>query len=239
MQIDARTHSLCTTLGERPQTTGQTLVVAGNRHVTIRGDELVTHEGARTTAIHGEHSLNVHALSSAMYHDSLERRIFGRDETTVYAPQSGGFAHSRTKVEGELELEVQTEAKLVAGDRFELVQGSPAAQAQVVLTEGDLGLDAEKSWRGTAGSSASLTAATSLALQAAVLTELSQGDATITLFNEEIVMNARAVRIIVGDNQLVMSEAGLSIEAKSININGAELPIHPQSNSTTKSSNVI
>jgi type VI secretion system secreted protein VgrG len=193
----------------------QTLTVDGTRTETVRGDEEVIHEKARTTTVYGEEIIEVFDHATAIHRNSLERRIYGTEDTQVFAPETG-IARSRTEVEGDLEYRIKTNAKLTAGDRVELIQGSPAARAQAVMADGTIELTAEQELRSTSGSKTVVVAETCLELRGGILSELRQGQASIRIQHDCIHLEATEVRITVGSNEFILSESGLRCQTQAI-----------------------
>ncbi|MFO7567815.1 MAG: type VI secretion system tip protein TssI/VgrG [Enhygromyxa sp.] len=193
----------------------QVQVVDQTRSATIRGEETLINEKSRTTTVYGEELLEVYDHSTGLHHGGLERRITGSDLTHVRAPETG-VALSETEVDGKLEFKVRDEARLTAGDRVELIQGSPAARVQAVMADGNLGLDAELQWRGSSGTKAQLQAGSCLELSAVECAELRQGRASIRIQNDTVVIDAREVRIIVDNNHFTITDKGLCCESASV-----------------------
>ena len=186
----------------------QTLVVDGIRTQTVRGDETQICERSRTTTIHGDDTLEIHGHTSAVHHRSLERCVTGALDTHVLAPEAGA-ARARTDIEGNLQTRIRNAASVTAGDRLELVQGLPAAQSRAVFEDGSVAVTAEKDCRVSAGADASLVAGARLELLGQDRAELRQGEASIRLENDAVVIHAREIRLVVGSNELVLSDAGL------------------------------
>ena len=203
--------------GDHRQTVkgAQTLMVEGTRTHTVRGDETRIREQSRTTTIHGDDRLEVDGHTAAVHHRSLEQRITGSFDTRVIAAE-GGIARAQTHVEGDHQVQVRNAATLTAGDRVELVQGSPTARVRAVFADGSLGLDAEQEWRATAGTDAALKAGSSLELTGTNRVELRQGAASIRLENDVVVIDAREIQLVVGGNKLVLSESGLRCETAKV-----------------------
>jgi type VI secretion system secreted protein VgrG len=197
----------------------QHLVVEKNRSEHIHGDEDVTHEHSRTTRVYGEEFLEVYDHTLTVHHGSAERRVLGWDETTV-SVNGDGIAKSRTRVEGELEFEVKREAKLSAGDRVNFVQGPRlgAEQARISLADASIEQNAEQRWKAHAGTCAELHAGSCLKLSGDERAELRQGRASIEIQNDVVVIEARELRFVVGDNELVISESGLSSQSKAVDL---------------------
>jgi type VI secretion system secreted protein VgrG len=195
----------------------QTLIVDGTRTRTTRGDETVINESCRSTTVYGDELLEVFGPTTNIHQDSLERRISGSDETLVLAPETG-TARSRTEVEGDLEHSIRDNAKLTAGQRIELIQGSPAARVQAVMADGNFSLDAEQDWRGTSGTKAQLLAGTCLELSGSDCAELRSGAAAIRIQNDIIYIEARELHLSVGGNELVISEAGVTSKSPSVDL---------------------
>src|SRR5690606_2022396 len=145
-------HRVETIRGNHRQTVHgkQVLVVDQTRTETVHGDEEVINEKSRTTTVYGEEIIEVFDHTTAIHRNSHERRVYGTDDTQVFAPETG-VALSRTGVEGDLEYQIKNNAKLTAGDRVELIQGSPAARAQAVMADGNIELTAEHELRTTSG----------------------------------------------------------------------------------------
>jgi type VI secretion system secreted protein VgrG len=212
-------HRSETIVGNHRQTVHgrQVLVVDQSRTETVRGEETVTNEQSRTTTVYGEELLEVFDATVGIHHGTLERRITGSDLTHVRAPETG-VAQSRTEVDGNLEYKIRDVARLTGGERVELIQGSPASRVQAVMANGNLGLDAEQEWRGTSGTKTQLLAGTCLELSAVDCAELRQGRASIRIQNDAVVIEAREVRIIVGNNHFTLGDKGLCCESSAVDM---------------------
>jgi type VI secretion system secreted protein VgrG len=211
--------------GDHRQTVhgNQTLTVDGTRTETVRDDEEVVHEKARTTTIYGEEIIEVFDHTTAIHRSSLERRIYGTEVTQVFAPEAG-VARSRTQVEGDLEYQIKDNAKLTAGDRIELIQGSPDARAQAVMANGNIELSTEQELRSTSQAKTVVTAETCLELKGGILSELRQGKASIRMQHDCIHFEATEVRITVGSNEFILSESGLRCQTQMVEM-AAEGPV--------------
>ncbi len=215
----------CETIGGDHRQTihgAQTLVIDGTRTETVRADEEVIHEKSRTTTVYGEELLEVFDRTTAIHHNSLERRIFAAAETHVFAPE-GGIARAHLEVEGDLDQRIKNAATLTAGDRIALVQGAPAGRVRAEFADGTLELDAEQDWRGSAGAKAELHAGACLELEGGTRAQLRQGGAAIRLEQDKILMEAAEVRIRVGTNEFVLSESGLTVETAAIDMSALAL----------------
>src|SRR5690606_23679826 len=153
--------------------------------------------------------------TTAIHHNSHERRVYGTDDTQVFAPETG-VALSRTGVEGDLEYQIKNNAKLTAGDRVELIQGSPAAHAQAVMTNGNIELTAEHELRTTSGNKTVVTAESLLELRGGIVADLRQGNASIRMQHDCIHLKATEVVITCGSTEFILSESGLRCQTPTI-----------------------
>ncbi len=193
----------------------QTLTVEKTRTETVVGDEHVRNKAKRSTVIDGDEWFQVFGHTASFHQSSFDQRVTGTLKSQVFRPQTGK-ALSDTWVEGELSLDVDEQAKMRAGHKFEINQGKPASEAHISLEKGKIHQLAMTSWTAMATEHVTLESQRSAWMFAAKDIKLAQGRATVLLAQDEILFEASRIRLVVGENMLTLDESGLEVAVTSI-----------------------
>jgi type VI secretion system secreted protein VgrG len=193
----------------------QVLIVEGTQTERVACDAELTYEATRITRVRADEELHVDGLTTTIHGRSCKRSITGNDEKVVYGRELDP-ALSRTKVDGDIETEAARDFTMSVGQKLVLAQGLPAARGQLTFSDGNIEQQSERGWEVSSGEQTKISAGTVLALGAADRAELRQNEAAISIEQDRIRIEGKAIELVVGDNTLVITETGIKMLSRAV-----------------------
>lgn len=192
----------------------QTRSIGKDRATTIAGNDTLTLEGSRSEHVRGGDTLTIEGPTQERNQAGHEQWITGSAMRHVLAGSTP--AQSTLRVEGRHAMIVDDLVSATVGKGFVVTQGG--GRASLSVREDEIRQHAAKDWSSHADAVAQLDAGDRVTILGTNKVELGQGGAAITIENDAVIVQASEIRLVVGENVLVLDASGIHIQGAAVDV---------------------